>query len=287
MTLKEAISNIRDGLREPGGLRYKTGTTTGTGAATGLTVVSSSLGGVDDSWNQAEILITSGNASGQRREISDFATAGTITVDEAFTHQIVSGVTFEIGEKQFVSDHQILLWMTNAQDILTSLLTPDAFPTKSTIVEVTATAGVSAVLATAAPTMGLPPKTLQFRDSNNLEYDMIVLPAGEKDKFRNHGWLGSSKEDAIAIFEDGKIKYRPTNNGTILLPIVPRLDSVTFSGGSQLPSYMHPAQNYWAMASGWEYKEDVVKAAAFKEKFLMITDAINKNAGYSIKQGEE
>ena len=76
------------------------GTTTSAGDVSGITAIDSELGGyADDFFNGDMITITSGACSGEKRTITDFATtSGTITT-AAFSAQIASGVTFNIGRK--------------------------------------------------------------------------------------------------------------------------------------------------------------------------------------------
>lgn len=75
-----------------------TGTTTSDGNVGGTTLIDSYLAGWgDDFFIGAKVTITSGVASGEYKEITDFAqSTGTITVTSAFSAKIVSGVTFTI-----------------------------------------------------------------------------------------------------------------------------------------------------------------------------------------------
>jgi hypothetical protein len=70
-----------------------TGTTTSAGSTT--SIVASALAGANDAWNGGFITITSGAQQGKTRQITDFATGGTITCD-AFDVAPGSGVTFKI-----------------------------------------------------------------------------------------------------------------------------------------------------------------------------------------------
>lgn len=67
------------------------------GAAATTTVFNTDLNEVDDFWNDATIVFTSGALQGQSRVIADFAnTNGTITLDEALTSAPADNVTFQI-----------------------------------------------------------------------------------------------------------------------------------------------------------------------------------------------
>jgi len=281
MTTQELLSQSRSELKDTGQLRYKEGTTTSAGAADGSTLVSTSLGGADDAWNQAEVRITSGDNSGQRRQIGDYVSStGTISLVENFTHQVANSVTFEIGEKGFISDHQLIEWFTEAQDKLVVILAEDAFPGHSKRLSVAGTGGTSAALPT---DLTGAPSTLQFKDNSGNEYDVTVLPPSEHDRFREDAFMGSALSDMVAIFQNGKISYRPTNNGTLLLPIVPKFNPVTFSGGSQLPTYLHQLQITWAVYKGWKVRERLDQANAAKTDFIDLVNAINAKYGNNVK----
>ena len=258
MTVREMLSRSRSELKNVGRLRYKTGTTTSAGATDGSTIVSTGIGGVDDAWNRAEARITSGDNSGERREIGDFATS-TLTLVENFSFQVANSVTFEIGEGGFISDHELIELFTEAQDKLITYLVDDAFPAHSKRLEVAGTAGVSAALPS---DLAGPPKSLKFRDTSSVVRDVVILPVGEEDRLTSDAYLGSSLDDMAAIFQNGVIEYAPANNGTLLLPVVPRFDSVSFSGGSKLPSYLHPLQIEWATYKGWQKAERLDLAVA-------------------------
>ena len=74
------------------------GTTTADGSITNDTLIATGLAsGVDDFYNTFQLIIASGTASGQRSTIADYdGTTKTITVNPAFSAQILSGVTFRI-----------------------------------------------------------------------------------------------------------------------------------------------------------------------------------------------
>lgn len=73
----------------------------GDGAADGSTLVDSTLGGVDDEWIGAQLLITSGLARGERQTAIDYeAATGTLTVFPMFSMQILGGTTYELSLQQ-------------------------------------------------------------------------------------------------------------------------------------------------------------------------------------------
>lgn len=285
MTVKEMLSLFRSLLNEVRDLRYEAGTTTSAGASNGTTFICSSLAGVDDAYNEAEVRITSGNNAGQRREIGDWVdSTNTGTVVKAFTHQIATAINFEIGEKGFVSDHQAIELFTKAQDKLISFLPAAAFPGHTSTLEVGGTGGVSNAMPS---TLAGPPKTLRFKDTSNVEYDVLVLGQDEHNRFRNDPFWGTTLEDAIAIWDNGKILYRPTDNGTLLLPVVPKFDAVTFSGGCPFPGYLHELVVDYAVYRAWLIKGRADMAGAVRQDVFDTIVAINQQHGNVIKSDEK
>lgn len=285
MTIREMLSLSQIELGQDEKTRYKTGTTTSNGAADGTTLVANALGGVDDGFNEAEVRITSGNALEERRLIGDYvASTGTITVLERFSHQILSAVTFEVGEAGFVSDHQLLKWFTTAQDVLINLLVSDALPNKTKEFQVAATVGLSAAMPT--DLVGAP-ISVAFKDSAGAIYDVTVIPSSQQDRFRESVIQGQSLDDMIAVFKNGVIEYRPNNNGTLLLEGAQKLANVTFAGGSQLPDYLHHLQVKYAVIQGWNVKERSELAQIVQNEFNSEVSAINSKYVNKTKKREK
>jgi hypothetical protein len=281
MTVREMVAQSRSLMGKIGKLFYISGTTDTIGAADGTTLILATLTEIDDAFNGGEAKITSGAVSGERREVVDFA-SGTITVEPAFTKQIASGINFEVGAKHFISDFEIVDLFTACQDELITLLPPDAFPGHSDVLEIVATAGSSAALP---PSLAGPPNSMQFRASDNEEYDVTILPPGEKDRFRDDAFLGSNVYDMVAIFENAIIKYRPVSvDGTLLLPVIPKLDTVTFAGGSKLPTYMHHLQVKYAAWKALEARERLDLAGAKKQAFFDVVGSITARYSNITKQ---
>lgn len=77
---------------------YVSGTTTANGNVGGTTVVDTNRTESDDYFNNMKLKITSGAASGEERSVVDWVkSTGTFTVSPAFSTQILSGVTYEVG----------------------------------------------------------------------------------------------------------------------------------------------------------------------------------------------
>ena len=277
MTVSEMLSLTRGQLRDAGRLRYKTGTATG-GAADGTTVTHG-LGGVTDGWNEMEIKMTGGNNNGQRRGVGD-STSTVFTLFEPFLFQ-VSTDAFEIGERGFISDHELIELFTVAQDVLINMIVTDAFPAHTDTIEVAGVAGVSAALP---DTLAGPPDALAFKDTSGNVYDVTVLPPGEQDRFRNDSFMGSTLEDMVAIFKNGKISYRPINNGTLLLEVLPKFASVDFTTGNLFPAYLHHLQITYAVSQAWKKKERLDMAQQYLNEFTTEVNAINRKYGVVIKR---
>lgn len=273
MTIDEMLSSANGQLDQSGKQRHIAGTTSGAGAANGTTFVASGLTGVDDAYNEMEVRITSGANAGQRRIIGDWDnTSKTGTLTEPFTSQVAGSVTFEIGEKGVVSNHELIELFTRAQDIIGVSLLPEAFPGHTERKEIAGTAGVSAALPA---TLGLPPLTLGFKDSDDNERDVIVLPSSERDRFSQDAFLGADEDNMVAIFENALIYYRPAENGTLYLPVVPKFTDVSYSAGSSLPTYLHFLLVLYAVWQGWLRKERPDLAAGFEKQFYGGIESVN------------
>ncbi len=73
-----------------------TSSTTGAGAGSMLTLVDTTLTQAANYWNNAVVVILSGNSNGQNRRISGFALGGTITVESAFASVIATNTKYAI-----------------------------------------------------------------------------------------------------------------------------------------------------------------------------------------------
>jgi hypothetical protein len=280
MTVKEMLASAREELGEIGRLRYGSGTADSDGATDGTTLIDSAFAGVADGWNNAQVRITSGDALGERRDVADFA-SGTITVTEPFSVRILDGVTFEVGERGYITDHALIDFFTQAQDRLIYLLPASAFPGHLDTLEVSAASGVSSALPA---NLAGAPSTVRFKSVAGIEYDAVILPASEHDRFREDTWLGSSLDDLVAIFDNGVIKYKPSStSGTFLLPVVPKFDAVTFADGSPFPTYLHHILVEWAIYKGWRTRQQPQLAAMAKQDFVDSVNAINQKYGNKVK----
>lgn len=282
MTIREMLASTRSGLKAVGQLRYKTATTSGAGAAGGTTLVSTGLAGVDDAWNEMEVKITSGTNSGERRNVGDWVNStSTMTFVNPFTTQVATTVTFEVGEKGFFSDHELLDMFTESQLELRLLLRPEAFPADLEWIAIAGTAGSATVPATVHES----PQSMLFVDTAaSGEYDVTILPVDEKDRFRDDAFLGSQLKDIVAIFEEGKIKYRPTDAGSFKIPQVPIFANVTFTTGSVFPAYLHSLQITYAVWRGWLKREHSDIAQVWRQSYLDSIATINERVKGTIKQ---
>lgn len=282
MTIREMLASTRSGLKAGGQLRYKTGTTTDAAAADGTTLIATSFEGVDDAWNEMEVKITSGTNEGERQQVGDWVNStGTMTFVRPFTNFVNASVTFEVGEKGFISDHEFFDMFTESQLELRQLLRPEAFPADLEWIAVAGTAGSATVPATVHES----PQSMLFIDTAaSGEYDVTILPVDEKDRFRDDAFLGSQLEDIVAIFEEGKIKYRPTDAGSFKIPQVPVFANVTFAAGSVFPAYLHSLQVTYAIWRGWLKRERPDIAQVWRQSYLDLIATINERVKGTIKQ---
>lgn len=246
MTIREMLDLFRSGIKETQRLRYKVGTTDSDGATDGTTIVDSDFGAVDDAYNNAEVRITSGDANGQRRKIGDYVgSTGAIAVIQAFTDRIASGVTFEVGERGFVSDHQAIELFTDGQNDLLDKLPVGALKKIETNVLDTGSGGLVDIPANI---IGLPHDVLI--DSKSV----IMFEAHEEDRFDRTSYLGTTDEP-IGIWQNGQLKYKPTSETAILFKVIAIQANTSFASGSPMPAYLHHLQVKYAIARGWLIKQ--------------------------------
>jgi hypothetical protein len=83
--------------------RHATGSATSLGTTTTLIDTVGLAGYPDDQWNGGTIWITSGANAGKSRTVTDFADTGDTLTFAAFTSNILSGVTYEVADGNFVT----------------------------------------------------------------------------------------------------------------------------------------------------------------------------------------
>lgn len=111
------------------------------GAAATTTVFNTTLTDVDDFWNDAVIIFTSGALEGQSRTIIDFAnTNGQITIDEALTSIPADAVTFTLASWHVHPVSQIAAAVTTDMDANSTQLAAIITDTAAIII------GTSAIL---------------------------------------------------------------------------------------------------------------------------------------------
>lgn len=259
MTTLEMIARVRSAWNEELGGFYITGTADG-GSVT--TLVDAALATfADDYLNEMEILITSGGNSGLRREISDFVSSSyTATFLEQFPYAIASGVTYEIGQKGFWSDQEIINWLNDGAYEVIRLLSNDALWDYMKTANTNGNMVGSQVYGRApVPSDMIKPPASVWVNGKTAR----ILPPDQKTRFDRDPYIGA------AVFLEGQaggvqqVLYKPYEDATLQWQYAPTPTAFNVSTATTLPARLHDFLVSYARKRGWNKKErlDLEKAA--------------------------
>lgn len=268
MTTPEKLRRIRSAWDEIKDGFYLAGTTTSAGNAGGTTLIATGLTALDDFYNQKEIILTSGDASGQRRLISDFdAGTDTITLEETVGFLIASGVTFELGEAGFWSDREGLDWLNDGQADMVQKLTDEYLAPY--LGKVSTTAGTTGKASFPTDYIRTVPK--------HVLVDGAVapfLPPTQYRRFVSDTFTPGTANVPTAIVRDSKLHYRPANNVTITWDYIRRPVAITIAQNSELPEDIHAALCDYAIYRGWLKAQTEESQAIANRYFSQYMDKI-------------
>jgi hypothetical protein len=160
-----------------------------------------------------EVVIASGDATGQRREITDWVKSTTIgTVLTAFTHAIADGVSIEIGSKGFWSDREILDWANDGANDMINRLADEVLA--DTHNKVSGTNGVAGTNFADAP---FPSDYVRTIVKHVLVDDVQApfIPPNEIRRFLNDPFTPGSAAKPTAALRNSKVVYKPNTSATI------------------------------------------------------------------------
>ncbi len=268
MTTSEMLRRIRSAWDEIKGGFYLAGTTTSNGNAGGTTMIATGLTALDDFYNQKEVLLTSGTASGQRRLISDFvASSDTITLEETVGFLIASGVTFELGEAGFWSDREILDWVNDGQADMVQKLTDDYLaPYLGKVDTTVGTAGVAS----------FPTDYIRTIPKHTLVGGVVApfVPSTQYRRFISDTYTPGDSNRPIGIIRNSELHYRPATNLTITWDYIRRPLAITISQTSELPEDIHAALCDYAIHRGWLKAQTQESQALANRYFGQFMDKI-------------
>jgi hypothetical protein len=239
MTTSELIRRVRSSYDELLGGLYQKTTTTSAGNAGGTTFVSTNVTGVDDFINQKELVIASGDANGQRREISDWdngTNTGTLLTTAGFL--IASGIDIEIGEKGFWSDREILDWANDGNNDAINRLTNKALADTHDTVDTTA--GLLGVA-------NFPSDYIRLADQGQGKFVLIdgavtpIIDPGQYQRFVDDTFTPTSLGRGIAMLRNGEVHYRPANNATITWHYIKEGAEIDIDNAPDIPAEIHHA----------------------------------------------
>lgn len=276
MTTLEMIRRIRSAWHEELQGFYTTGTTSADGtASTFICYALSAL--ADDFLNEKEICITSGLNSGLRREIVDWS-AGTFTgmVLEQFPYAVADGVKFEIGERGFWSDQEIIAWLNDAAAETVRLLSNEALwdYLKN---------GTTQGFMVASQSYGraaLPDDCVKIPKA--VWIDGRIAPfvdTDQKTRFDRDPYIGE------AVILEGRpsggsvqIIYKPYKDATITFLYAPMPAAFDTVIETTLPVRVHPILVDLAIRDGWKKAERIDLATKAEEKALRQIGVLNIEA---------
>lgn len=273
MTTLQMMQRVRSAWHEELQGFYITGSTSAAGTVT--TFISSALASLaDDFLNEKEILITSGQNVGLRRDIADWVSSTfTGTMLEQFPYAVGSGVLFEIGEHGFWSDQEIIAWLNDAAQEVIRMLANEAM---WDYLKTAATTGSMVASQTYGRVQlpsdcAKPPSAVWI----NGKTARIINP-DQKTRFDRDPYIGA----AIMLEgrpEGGNVQaiYKPYEDATVTwqyAKIPAAFDTVT---QTTLPARLHPMMIDLAIKRGWEKSERLDLATAAEKNLVAKINAAN------------
>lgn len=276
MTTTEMLARIRSALHEELGGFYLTGTATG-GSVTTL-IDGALVTFADDYFNDAgaEALITSGGNAGLRRAIADFVSASyTATFLEQFPYAISSGITYEIGQKGFFSDQELLAWLNDGSYEVIRLLANDALwdYLKTADTAGTTVSGQDYGRALVPSDMIKPPASIWV----NGKTSQILMP-DQKTRFDRDPYIGA------AVLLEGRpgsvqrVLYKPNDDATLQWQYAPTPTTIRVSAATNLPARLHNLLCDYGIMRAWQKAERADLAKVAEGNFSRQVQSANTEA---------
>lgn len=276
MTTLQMIGRVRSAWHEELQGFYVTGTTSSAGSVS--TFIASALSALaDDFLNEKEIYITSGNNNGLRREIADWVSSTTTgTLLEQFPYTVASAVTFEIGERGFWSDREIINWLNDTASEAAKLLSNEAL---WDYLKNGTTAG-SMVGSQAYGRATIPTDCAKIPKSAWIDGRTApILDPEQKTRFDRDSYIGE------AILLEGRpalgnvqVLYTPYKDATLTWLYAPIPAAFDTSTQTTLPARLHQILVDLTIREGWKKAERLDLAAKAEEKAITQINALNAEA---------
>lgn len=273
MTTLQMMQRVRSAWHEELQGFYITGTTNAAGSVT--TFVASALAGLaDDFLNEKEILITSGQNAGLRRDIADWVSSTfTGTLLEQFPYAVSSGVLFEIGEHGFWSDQEIIAWLNDAAQEVIRALAGEALWDYLKTASTTGNMVVSQVYGRALlPSDCVKPPSAVWINGKAAR----VLGPEQKTRFDRDPYIGA------AVLLEGRpelgnvqVLYKPYEDAQITWQYAKAAAAFDIDEQTTLPARLHTILVDWAIKRGWEKTERLDLANQAEKNFVAKINTTN------------
>lgn len=274
MTTKEMVKRVRTLLHDKQLGDYITGSTTAIGTTT--TFIAAGLSAIaDDYLNEKEIVFTSGALTGLRRVIADWVQSTfTGTFVDALQFVTDIGITFEIGDAGFWSDHDIINWLNDgAYQIVLQLQNEGMWDYLKK-----ATTNGTMVVSETYGRAPLPTDCFKAPMSAYINGKAAkILDPGQKTMFDRSSYIGASlilegRETSAAVIN---MLYKPYEDAAITWLYAPKPTAFTAAIQTTLPERLHPLIVDWAVKRAWEAKERGDLAGIAEKNFLAAIAAAN------------
>ena len=269
MTVNEMLSRCYSAWAEETKSFIFSGTLTG---GTVNTFIDTALTQEDDFFNNMEIEITSGSASGQRRQIVDWVkSTNTGTVASNFSAS-VSGATYRIGHKGFWSANTVLEYLTDAANDLKNYLLDDVF-FRNLDTETTPGVAVSGkdYAETQFPPNIVRPIAVYVDGVKARVFDLAEARGFYRDPYISTAVLLGGADEQTAGYP---VHYKPKVSTQINWVYI-KETSVTVSDPSDIPSNLHTLLVDDAVARGFEKQQRADIAAIYRARYDKKVQALN------------
>lgn len=249
------LRQLRDKVGEHKLLRFATGTTTSAGASGGTTLVDTGRTELDDFWNGAETILTSGASEGARRLTEDSAASGTLTfTNNAFPKQVASSVTYELGEIGAWSSRDLRQYLIEGINFLAGALP------KAVLRDYLRKQAVSSVNGVATLPTGI--IDLHYLDINGKPAIPVPVERASRlisgeDTFANpttvEAYLYHIRGASTTAAE---LYHAPAVNATVNVHYIPHFSDFDSSGNTTWPVELWDAAIHYAAGLAWAQNEE-------------------------------
>lgn len=225
------LADIRSNLMQAG-VRYKLATASANGATDGTTIISDDLTELDDSWNNCDTILL----TGELRTVEDF-TASNDTLDytsKPFPFQVLSGTIFELSQRGTWRSDDLKRFLIQAAKAFVRIAPNDILVNFAVREIITSTSGV----------VKIPANNMRFVEPivliDGLKVDVLepeessYLTEGAFIDSTNGRYIGYFQGRALSANDVGQFKFSPAHNKDCEFHFIP-VPSFDSSGNWKVP----------------------------------------------------